>query len=405
MYYNLTSIHTVLRAAPFGEQLAGAFNQFVGAEEIAPEDTGRPDWRGWRLVQALELARIGAAVTWQYLFLTRRVEAFERTADAYARSTDPAALPHLGRTALRDRLRGFMEIRRHRWKNASLADAGSMVCYGALKALLRRLLPGEEQDALHNTLLKALPGLVSSMPAIELWKLSRLICADADLAALFATAEPDAVVSAIRTTPAFAPFARAFDAYLDDWGFRCSAELMLTSPSFQENPAALVSILKSYAERDGESPEALLARQQAERLADTARVLGDGRLAEVDRPARAPGLDAALDPVARARAAQAGAPLQPSAPRGARHRRRPLRRGTSRAPRRCVHADVRRARHAARRHGDVSAITSRTKFVGGSGRTPISRRCARPTRSRSPKATISSRPKPAARRCPRRGRR
>src|SRR5204863_7110949 len=33
------------------------------------------------------------------------------------------------------------------------------------------------------------------------------------------------------------------------------------------------SILKSYAEQDGESPETLLARQQAERISDTARVL------------------------------------------------------------------------------------------------------------------------------------
>jgi phosphohistidine swiveling domain-containing protein len=273
MYYNLTSIHTVLRAAPFGEQLAAAFNQFVGADEIAPDEEGRLDWRGWRLVQALELARIGAAVACQYLFLTRRVETFERTADAYARRTEPAALPRLDRAALRDRLRGFMEIRRHRWKNASLADAGSMVCYGALKAVLRRFLPGEAQEALHNTLLKALPGLVSSRPAIELWKLSRMIRADVDLAALFATADADAVVAGIRTTAAFAPFARAFETYLTDWGFRCSAELMLTAPSFQENPASLVSILKSYAECEGESPEQLLARQQAERLAETRRVL------------------------------------------------------------------------------------------------------------------------------------
>ena len=274
MYYNLTSIHTVLRAAPFGEQLAAAFNQFVGAEDLAPQEKGRPDWRGWRAVQILELARIGLSVAWQYMFLTRRVETFERTADEYAARTDPASLPRLGRAALRERLRGFMEIRRHRWKNASLADAGSMVCYAGLKALLRRLLPGEAQDALHNTLLKALPGLVSSRPAIELWTLSRMIRADAELAALFATAGSDAVVAGVRTRPAFAPFARAFDSYLGDWGFRCSAELMLTAPGFQENPAALVSILKSYAECNGESPEALLARQQGERLADTARVLG-----------------------------------------------------------------------------------------------------------------------------------
>ena len=126
MYYNLSSIHTVLRAAPFGEQLAAAFNQFVGADDIDEKEAGRPDWRGWRAIQALELARILVSVTWQYLFLTRRVEVFERTADDYAAATEPPALPSLDRAALRARLRGFMEIRRHRWKNASLADAGSM---------------------------------------------------------------------------------------------------------------------------------------------------------------------------------------------------------------------------------------------------------------------------------------
>ncbi len=100
-----------------------------------------------------------------------------------------------------------------------------------------------------------------------------MIRADTQLAALFATAEPDAVVAAVRGTHSLTPFARAFDTYLNDLGFRCSAELMLTVPSFHENPAALVSILKSYAERDGGSPEALLARQQAERVAETKRVL------------------------------------------------------------------------------------------------------------------------------------
>jgi pyruvate,water dikinase len=299
MYYNLSSIHTVLRAAPFGEQLAAAFNQFVGADELAEPEAGRIGWRDWRAVQALELARIATSVTWQFLFLTRRVETFERTVDEYARRTEPASLHRLTRHELRDRLRGFMEIRRHRWKNASLADAGSMVCYAALKAFLGRILPGESQEALHNNLLKALPGLASSRPAIELWKLSRAIRADARLAALFAAADhaeyadstmaadhaeyaegqtaadPDAVLAEVRINPAFAEFSRAFDTYLDTWGFRCSAELLLTAPSFQENPAALMSILKAYAECDGESPEDLLARQQGERVAETRRVLSD----------------------------------------------------------------------------------------------------------------------------------
>jgi pyruvate,water dikinase len=273
MYYNLTSIHTVLRAAPFGEALASAFNQFVGAGEVAPDERRDRGWRGWRATEALELARIGVSVAWQYAFLTRRLVAFEQTVDGYARSTEPSVLRRLTRAELLDRLRAFTTIRCHRWTNASLADASSMVCYGALKAFLRRALPAEDQEALHNTLLKALPGLVSSMPAIELWTLSRAIRADRDLRSLFSASAPDRVLDELGRNPAFSTFTRAFDAYLDGWGFRCSSELMLTAPSFQEDASALVSILRSYAGHDGESPAELLARQQAERVGETRRVL------------------------------------------------------------------------------------------------------------------------------------
>ena len=67
------------------------------------------------------------------------------------------------------------------WKNASLADAGSMVCYAALQRLLARAFPAADQQALHNSLLKALPDLVSGVPAVKLWDLSRMIRADAAL--------------------------------------------------------------------------------------------------------------------------------------------------------------------------------------------------------------------------------
>jgi rifampicin phosphotransferase len=63
------------------------------------------------------------------------------------------------------------------------------------------------------------------------------------------------------------------NAFLNEWGFRCSGELMLTVPSFQERPAALVEILQAYAQLDGESPAERLERQEQERKAESARIL------------------------------------------------------------------------------------------------------------------------------------
>lgn len=273
MYYNLTSIHHVLKSAPFGDLLASSFDQFVGAEGAeAGEDAEEPR-RTRRSHQVLELAVMAARTTWQYLFFTSRVEEFERTADRFAAETHPARLRAKPAQELLLDLRGFMDIRLNRWKNASLADAGSMVCYGVLQRLLARAFPQEDQQALHNTLLKALPDLVSSVPPVKLWELSRMIRANEPLRDLVAGSTAAEALAQIRTDRRFAEFRGAFEAFLEDWGFRCSAELMLTSPSFQEDPAPVIDLLRSYAAMDGESPVDQLARQAAERATETERVL------------------------------------------------------------------------------------------------------------------------------------
>ena len=92
------------------------------------------------------VAIIAARTTWQYLFLTRRVEQFEATwtSSRHARTprTRDSPLPDL----LAD-FRGFLDIRCHGWKNASLADAGAMVCYGALAAVPGAACPGRPAGA------------------------------------------------------------------------------------------------------------------------------------------------------------------------------------------------------------------------------------------------------------------
>jgi rifampicin phosphotransferase len=274
MYYNLTSIHCVLREAPFGDLLTASFNSFVGAPDTpaAPGVATFATRARSRLSQAGELAVVVAKVTWQYVFLTRRVERFEARASAFAERTYPDRLATRPAADLLDDFRAFLEIRCHRWNDAALADAGSMVCYGLLQRLLARAFPDDDQQALHNTLLKALPDLVSGMPPLKLWELSRAIRADTALKRLFDTAPPASVLDTLAREPRFAAFHSAVRQYLDDWGFRCSAELMLTVPGLQEDPAPVVDLLKAYAALEGPSPADQLRRQAAGRVDATARV-------------------------------------------------------------------------------------------------------------------------------------
>jgi rifampicin phosphotransferase len=264
MYYNLTNIHTVLRMAPFGDALVAAFNNFVGA---GGSSGAAARTKAGRAREVVELAFIAVKVTSLYLFLGRRVASFERLVDDFAERTDRLAT--LSLRDLRLLLNDLMDIRCHRWTNASLADAASMVCYAMLRWMVEQ---AEGSGTLHNTLLKAIPELVSGKPVQQLWELSRTVRADAKLRRLFES-DSESVVDQISNNPEFAHFHAQFEKYLQQWGFRCSAELMLTVPSFQEEPALLVDVIRAYARRDCESPDAALNKQLAEREQETRSLL------------------------------------------------------------------------------------------------------------------------------------
>ena len=92
MYYNLSSIHGVLRSAPFGELLTSSFNQFVGSGDTSTHAATTHAGRFRTLAQASELVVIAVKTTWQYLFLTRRVSRFEQTVSQFASQTTPDRL-------------------------------------------------------------------------------------------------------------------------------------------------------------------------------------------------------------------------------------------------------------------------------------------------------------------------
>ena len=84
-------------------------------------------------VADIDTTAAAAAVTWQFMFLSRRLHTFERTADQFASQTTREALHGQLLPELGARLAAFVDIRCHRWKNASLCDTAAMVCYALLR--------------------------------------------------------------------------------------------------------------------------------------------------------------------------------------------------------------------------------------------------------------------------------
>ena len=272
MYYNLSSIHGVLRSAPGGELLTSSFNLFVGSGNTSTDAATVHGGRFRVLAQGAELAVVAVKTTWQYLFLTKRVLRFERTVSQFASQTTPGHLRQASQEQLLALFRGFVDIRNNRWKDAALADAAAMVCYAVLQRLLSRFVPGADQQSLHNNLLKALPDLVSGLPPVKLWELSQFVRADPRLNGLFRDRKPEEVLHAIRAGDDFQKFNTRLDTFLENWGFRCSGELMLTTPTFQDEPERVIELIQAYLATDAISPAATLARQAQERIAETSRL-------------------------------------------------------------------------------------------------------------------------------------
>jgi len=273
MYYNLTNIHSVIRILPFGERLTEHFNLFVGASQTTATNHMLGPGKQSRIARLLELGGMALKTVWQYLFLSRRVAGFERSVSEFSEGTRPEVLRDRSLVSLLGNFRAFLDIRFHRWTSAALADVAAMVGYGMLKKLLNEAFPQANQASLHNTLLKGLPGIVSSIPALRIWELSRQIQKDPSLMTLFTTKSSKEIYADLEGNEQFVSFQKAFTDFLDAWGFRCSGELMLTLPSFQEDPVPLIDILKGYLSVHGESPTEVMRQQGIERGAETDRVV------------------------------------------------------------------------------------------------------------------------------------
>jgi pyruvate,water dikinase len=99
-----------------------------------------------------------------------------------------------------------------------------------------------------------------------LWRLSRLVVADAELRAAFeanATADLPAVLAA---SDAGRRFLGALEAYLDDFGWRSDAVYDLGDVTWREDPSIPLGALASYVKMGDEAdPDALFAKAVAER--------------------------------------------------------------------------------------------------------------------------------------------
>jgi pyruvate,water dikinase len=232
MYYNMSSIHSILSASPFSSLLMSSFDHFVGYTDGQKSSSGPSAWKKkWKFIRE----------AWAHnRALDERVQEFESLVDDYRKVNAEAIVEW----DFRNQFHAFIEIRMHSWYRASLADFFAMAWHGLLGKFCQLYYP-ENAVGIQNKLIQAIPNLISSQPVVDLFLISEQMVLDYNSTDFILDFSPAEAWQKNNEHPEKKSH-QLIKNYLHQWGFRCSGELMLTHRNYIENPVQFMALLQQY---------------------------------------------------------------------------------------------------------------------------------------------------------------
>lgn len=270
MYYNLTSIYRCLSAFPLPDLAKRYWDSFIGIYDLPYEDIPETLLPASKMLRCAYLGKILIRAFVLILHLPYYVRRFEDRIDRHIRMCSENQKQCTVRGHKKD-IERFIDIRMHRWKDPSLADALAMFGYGLLQSCIGRYAPSRSGNI--HLLLIGISDLASHGSQQALWEITQLIRGNPRLTGLFSGNAALEVLSALENDEGDIAFHAALKRYQDQWGYRISGELLLTKPGYDEVPEKLVELLKGYLNASLPSPEEQVRIQTARRREATQQVM------------------------------------------------------------------------------------------------------------------------------------
>jgi phosphohistidine swiveling domain-containing protein len=251
MYYNMSSIHQIISHSPFSEMLLKSFDNFVGYTHNKTAEIKKG--KGSKLSFVKEAFRFNRT-------LEKTIKEFEDSANKYQVEAEKS----LTLEELKNSFHQFIEIRMHSWYKASLADFFAMLYHGLLGKFCSKYYTNNT-DGIHNQLIQAIPGLISSEPVVLMYKIKMEIRKNPIVYEKLKTLDSQDFWEWVKAD------SYAFDVkirihnYLQKFGFRCSGELMLTEKNYLEEPSKFIDLLKQYDSLPDDDPEVIIAQKGKQR--------------------------------------------------------------------------------------------------------------------------------------------
>ena len=252
IYYNMTSIHNILSSSPLKVYFKDAFNKFVGYPE---KDVANLDaYKTTSLLKfVMRLVRLNIGLEKNVKSIETMVSQFTENVNKGHDYIDYKPLFY-----------EFLDIRFNQWYHASLADFFSMIHYKLLGKITQKFY-GAESVGMHNLLVQAIPGLISSEPLNDIYDIAQKINETKGAKELFFENSSKKVYEEIIKNEEWINIRNLIEKYLQQWGFRCSGELMFFKKNYIEDPSKLMELLQSYLKHEAQNPRVLIAIKDAER--------------------------------------------------------------------------------------------------------------------------------------------
>lgn len=266
VYYNLLNWYKGLAYLPgftvnrpFMEKMMGVSKQLENPPQM-PASTGK-----W--ADVVQFFKMIVKIIFEYFVIDLRVVSFHKRVDRMLKPILEKDLTHLSADELLALYRLQEDELLKHWHAPLINDFFAMIYFGTLCALVEKWTPDLPQTV-SNDLLCAEGGIISTQPAKNIMRLSKMVVSDPALKNLFDQNPVDADVwAAAKNHPLF--YIGLTD-YISSFGDRCMNELKLETVTFFENPAFLIKLIRLYVNQNILDPShadknELQARHEAEK--------------------------------------------------------------------------------------------------------------------------------------------
>jgi phosphohistidine swiveling domain-containing protein len=252
IYYNLLSWYEMLSYLPSFKKHKDSWDQMIGISQKIGFPDGRLSWPN----------RLGICFSIIYRLLSTK-----RTAKKFFANFDPLYphfrdidLSHITEDEVIALFESLDQKLTDKWHLTLYNDFCAMKYYDWLKKLCNRW--GLDRfPNLHNDLLSGQKDMESVKPVNSLLHLAESVRLDPTLVILFEEKDNEAIWRKIESDTKYAQLKEKLDAHLRVFGDRGVEELKLEKPTYGENPAALIGLVKSYC-HSGMSPKTIQIQEE-----------------------------------------------------------------------------------------------------------------------------------------------